>query len=181
VSFELKPTLPQILILLGPNGVGKTTIGQMLQTAFECEFVSIELFFMQHYPSYEEYRQHRQQAYLDFEQYLRALVARAEKHPLVFEEVGASEVSFKLISNLQRDYRVSLVSVMASEATCLERVKARGSQANFPKSPGFVLEVRNRYLNETFARYQFSLTLENEGLSLEQVAELFRPLLGESL
>lgn len=178
--FELKPTLPQILILLGPNGVGKTTIGQMLQTVFECEFVSIELFFMQRYSSYEEYRQHRQQAYADFEQHLGALVARAEKHPIVFEEVGASEVSFKLISNLQSDYRVSLVSVMASESTCLQRVKARGGHSNFPKSPEFVLEVRNRYVNETSARYQFNLTLENEGLSLKQVAELFRPLLGES-
>jgi shikimate kinase len=180
VVFELKPTLPQILILLGPNGVGKTTIGQMLQTVFECEFVSIELFFMRRYPSYEEYRQHRQQAYADFEQHLGGLVARAEKHPIVFEEVGASEVSFKLISNLQRDYRVSLVSVMASEPTCLQRVKARGSHSNFPKSSEFVREVRNRYVNETFARYQFARALENEGLSLKQLAELLRPLLGES-
>lgn len=173
----MEQSVPQILILIGPNGVGKTTIGQMLVDIFSCKFIGIETFFMARYCSYQEYRLHREEGYAEFEKKIREAVVNSNEETIVFEEAGASDISFKLISNLQQDYRVALVDVLVSEQACVERVHSQGTTANFPKTEASVIAVRNRHLQEIVLRYNFDLTIENENLSLKEVQEQFQHLL----
>ncbi len=153
------PDYPQIVILLGPNGVGKTTLGQMLERTFRCRFVSLERFFLDRYASYAEYRANRPAAYAAFEQHVADLV---NGQPLVFEEVGLSDLAQGLIGNLQGRFRVALVGVLAPEAICQQRVAQRGLTSNYPKSPAFVRDTYQRF-QASAGRYRLDLEVQNLG------------------
>lgn len=165
----------QILILLGANGAGKTTIGRMLATRFGGHFFSPEEFFMARYPTLEDYRADRDTVYHALEEHVRAAV---QETVVILEEVGLSDVSRTMIEHLQRDYRVRLVKVMADEAICLRRVAARGTHHNFPKAPDFVTYVHDAFLKQ--AIYPFDLEIQNEDLSEDEIYQLFEPLFADT-
>jgi|SRR6185436_11040600 len=153
-----------IIILLGPNGAGKSTAGHILQNHFRCSFLSLEEFFLERYQTYENYAAHRPEAYQLFEGEVHSFI-RSGKKPVVFEEIGLGQESQTLIQALQRDFRVKLVCLLASESTCVQRVAARGTQRNFPKTIESVKSVRERFLAESATRYHFDLVIENENIS----------------
>ena len=169
------PDYPQIVILLGPNGVGKTTLGQMLERNFSCAFLSLETLLLERYPSYEVYRANRPAAYRAFEQAVGEQVM-ASTVPLVFEEVGLNEVSQHLIGNLQARFRVALVRVTAPEEVCQQRVARRDPASNYPKSPAFVRDTYHRFA-ATARRFTFTLEAQNLGRQPDELAEAFSGLL----
>ncbi len=167
------PDYPQIVILLGPNGVGKTTLGQMLECHFRCRFLSLERFFLDRYASYAAYRANRAAAYAAFEQHVADQV---NGQTLVFEEIGLSDPAQALIGNLQRQFRVALVGVLAPEAVCQERVARRGLDSNYPKSPAFVRDTYQRFAANA-GRYAFDREVQNSGGPPEDLAGEFSELL----
>lgn len=160
----------EILILLGPNGAGKTTIGRMLARRFGCQFFSPEEFFMSRYATLEEYRADREAAYRALEQQIRTA---AQQTVVVVEEVGLSDVSRAMIENLQRDYEARLIKITVDEATCLQRVEARGTTHNFAKTPDFVSYVHEAF--HTQAIYPFDLEIQNKNLTEEAITQIFLP------
>ena len=159
---------PNVIILLGPSGAGKTTVGRFLEQHFACVFLSLEEFFLTRYPSYEQYRSHREDAYQRFEHLVYHTLQTSGK-PVVFEEVGLSQVSQTLIRNIQHRCHTVLVQVMAQEALCVHRVATRSTSGNFPKTPEIVQRVHRQFLAEVRARYTFAVELENEHLSKEEL------------
>jgi shikimate kinase len=159
---------PDVIILLGPSGAGKTTIGRFLEHHFACVFLSLEEFFLTRYPSYEQYRSHREDAYHLFEHLVYDTLQTSGK-PVVFEEVGLSSISQMLIGNVQQHCHTVLVQVMAEEALCMHRVVTRSTSSNFPKTPETVQRVHRQYLAEAPARYTFALEIENEDVSEEEL------------
>lgn len=77
--------MPQLILLLGPNGVGKTTVGQALQQQYDCTFVGIEQFFPARYPREEELSWNMEAAAEAFKEHLLEK-QRVSRHPVVFEE-----------------------------------------------------------------------------------------------
>ena len=163
-------TETQIIILLGPNGAGKTTIGRLLAKRFDAQFFSPEEFFMTRYATIDDYRADRDAAYRALEEQIRTA---AQETVVILEEVGLSDVSRTMIESLQRDYAVRLIKVMADEATCLQRVEARGTTHNFAKAPDFVSYVHDAFLKH--AIYPFDLALENKNLTEDEVYQIFQP------
>ena len=80
--------LPHIIILLGPNGVGKSHICRIISAQGLCEYFSIEEVFMDKYKSLANFQQHRDEAYQYFENIIRS--ANTEK-VIIFEESGISD------------------------------------------------------------------------------------------
>ena len=52
------------LILVGPNGVGKSHVGIVLARHFLCEYVSVEGFFKDRYPDADAFRSDQTNAYV---------------------------------------------------------------------------------------------------------------------
>lgn len=164
-----------IIILPGPNGAGKSTAGHLLQNHFGCSYLSLEEFFLERYQTYDNYAAHRAEAYQLFEGEVRSCL-RSDKKSVVFEEIGLGQESQALIQALQHDFRVKLVCLLASESTCVQRVAARGTQRNFPKTTESVKSVRERFLAESATRYHFDLVIENENISEQDLARRFEEL-----
>jgi hypothetical protein len=93
------------------------------------------------------------------------------------EEVGLSDISRAMIENLQREYAVRLIKIMADESTCLQRVEARGTTHNFAKAPDFVSYVHDAFLKN--AIYPFDLEIQNKNLSEDEISQLFQPFFAE--
>jgi hypothetical protein len=102
--------LPDFLILIGPNAVGKSHVGAVLAANFICEFVSIERFFKNRYSTQAAFRADEAVAYLAFREYLLETLKQTGR-PVVFEQVALSEHEQVLIAALQRDYRTVLGGV----------------------------------------------------------------------
>lgn len=112
---------PEILLLLGPNGVGKTTIGHLLQQEYKCKFIGIEQFFLERYPTPEDLGNHFQEAVEEFKSYLVDAV-QSHSYPILFEETGVNDLLFSMIQDLSVSYRMVIVHIKAKETVCQKRV-----------------------------------------------------------
>lgn len=166
--------------MLGPNGAGKSTAGHILQDHFGCSYLSLEEFFLERYQTYDNYAAHRPEAYQLFEGEIRSCL-RSGKKPVIFEEIGLGAEGQALIQALQSDFQVKIVCLLASESTCVQRVLARGTQRNFPKTIESVKSVRERFLREAATRYAFDLMIENENISEQNLARQFAEWLKQTL
>ena len=163
---------PEFVILVGPNGVGKSHVGRVLAQNFDCSFVSIEEFFTRRYPSHVAYRADHRNAYEAFRKLLERTLQQTRR-TVVFEQVGLSRVDQELIAGVQQDHEVVLVEVIADLDTALARVAARGTTSNFPKTPESVRRVWELYLAEARPRYSFATKVVNENLSQEDLCARF--------
>ena len=161
----------QFLVLIGLNGTGKTTVGQLLDRHFNCRFVSIENFFQREFG--EQFRGNEEKAYPRLERLLRETLA-TEGVPVVFEEVGVNPHAQTMIARLQEDSHVAFVEVVASETECLKRVANRPEGSNFPKDPARMRRVRQLYFEGGRERYPFRFSLDTETLSEDDIIEKFR-------
>ncbi len=135
---------PELMLLLGPNGVGKTTIGQMLEQQYHCKFVGIEQFFMSRYPNPKDLADDMQGAVAEFRKHLLQMV-QDSRHPVIFEETGVNPFLLSLIQQLSTECSMVTIHIQASETICQERVVRRGSAANYAKNPKFVAEKRAEF------------------------------------
>jgi hypothetical protein len=141
-----------------------------LEQQYNCLFLSLEEFFLARYPSYDQYRSHREEAYQLFEQLVDSTVQDANK-PIVFEEVGISSNSQMLIQNIQQKYNTVFVKVIASERLCINRITTRSTSSNFAKTPETVQRVHRQFLTEVSTRYPFAVEIENENISKEGICK----------
>jgi shikimate kinase len=161
LMVDLMPHFPQVIILLGPCGAGKTTVCRLLAERIGARFLDLEGFGLERYPTYDLYRANREQLYRDFTAFVEVSIADTQR-PVVFEEVGLSPLSQQLIARMQQGYRAVLIALLASEETCVERVAARGIAANFPKSPELVRRIHAEFLEQAYPRYTFACEIQND-------------------
>ena len=170
---------PDFLILIGPNGGGKSFVGRTLASRFPAVFASIEEFFMAKYGTQEAFRSDQPAAYRALCEQLNRMRSDSGQ-TVIFEQVGLSEEEKTLIASLVTDRRTVLVEVIVDLETSMNRINDRGTSANFQKTPDSILRVRNLYFAEARPLYQFSLEIQNVGLSENEICAMFVPILGPS-
>ncbi len=166
----MKTGKPDLAILLGPNGVGKTHICHVLERNGLFRFYSIEEFLIGKYKSLSNFQRHREEGYVQFEKVIHS--ARDGK-PIIFEESGISDEATRMIGRLKKDYAVRLISVSANLDLCIGRVERRGIESNFPKSAEFVKDSFDKWESKAKSKYVFDMEIVNNNLSDRAIVKLF--------
>lgn len=125
--------MKSVLLLVGPKGAGKTTIGQLLALELGVRFLRVEPLFLQVRsalgPAHPDYERR------GFEAVVSALVDALAGHDTVcLESTGASEHLPWLLSEIRKVARLHLVRVRASPAQCLDRIRGRDASLHIPVS-----------------------------------------------
>lgn len=159
-----------LICLLGPNGVGKTTLGKLLERQRGWPFLSCEGFFLSQYATLDDYYANRDEAYRSFDDLIRTTLGSGPR-PLVIEEVGMSPPSQQLLRGLLADHRVGMVRLTAQPRLCATRVAARGTAENYPKDPAFVQSTWARFEELVPTLYTFDLVLDTTAATPEQLSD----------
>jgi len=123
----------KVIVLVGPKGAGKTTIGCFLAAKLGIDFVCVEPLFLDararlgaSHPDLER---------KGFESALAKLSgALARSKVVCFDSTGASAYFPWLLSELGKLARVVLVRVLADPAQCIERIHKRDASLHIPLS-----------------------------------------------
>jgi shikimate kinase len=125
--------MKQIIVLVGPKGSGKSTIGDLLATELGIHFLRVEPLFLgvrtQFGASHPQYEQH------GFDLVLKSLRDALQQHDTVcFETTGASAHVPWLLSDLEKHARVLAVHILLEPDQCLERIRGRDASIHMPVS-----------------------------------------------
>ena len=166
--------MKRILLLVGPKGSGKSTIGDLLQTELGIRFVRIEPLFLQvraeigaSHPDYER---------RGYQAVLTCLADELTRHEtLCIETTGASAHTAWLLAELGRIALVLPIQVQAELPQCVDRIHTRDTSIHIPVSDDQVERI-----NALAATVEFpwAACIDNRGpLNRSAVLETFRPLL----
>lgn len=145
MSQVVHPTAsPWIVVLVGPKGSGKTTIGRMLEARSGVVFLEAEAIALRVLADHdgtidERYARRALTAIVD----AATELARA-RHVVVIETTGASDHADWFLDELRRRCRVSLVRVHATVETCAGRIAARDRARHVPVDPALIRAMHAR-------------------------------------
>lgn len=132
-----------VVVLVGPKGSGKTHIGTLLREKLGIPFLRVEPIFLANMRTSA-----LTGAALDAEGYAMVLRAvdgvLATERRVVIESTGASDAFPAFLDALRERCEVRLVSVRASPARCLERVRTRDRTLHIPVSDERVEAINAR-------------------------------------
>lgn len=125
--------MKHVLVLVGPKGAGKTTIGQVLAADLGLHFIRVEPLFVgvrarlgASHPQFEP---------AGFQAVLSAVRDALNRDDVVcFETTGASPQVGSLLKALQSEATVLLIRVLAEPEQCLTRIHARDASIHIPVS-----------------------------------------------
>jgi shikimate kinase len=132
--------LKRVLVLVGPKGAGKSTIGNLLDRTLGVRFVRVEPVFLaikealgSAHPDYER---------RGFEAVLARLTSElTAADTICFESTGASREFAWLLSELRKLARVLPVHVLAEPSQCLDRIHRRDASIHIPVSDDQVSRI----------------------------------------
>ena len=164
----------KLIILIGPNGVGKTTIGSYLEKYLGMHFLRIEEFWLSRYETIEDIYAALEEAYELFESHLHSEMPKTNK-TVVFEAGGRNEYALRMILKLEKAYDAILVKVSAEYDTCLKRVLSRGTKSNFPKDEAYVQKCHSEFKDIYQHKYDFRFEIiNNDGVTHNEIIDIFR-------
>lgn len=160
VGYRARMRRARVLLLVGPKGSGKSTIGRALADGKRIRFVEVEAIARAVLAERGNVIDERY-ARAAFEAILEELAGLERAHEvLVVETTGASEESNDFLEELRARYRVLLVRIRAEENLCTARICARDPAAQIAVHGDLVKEMHRRTLA---LAWPWSLTVENDG------------------
>lgn len=132
--------MKQIVVLVGPKGAGKSTIGRLLADELGINFIRVEPLFL-------EVRSRLGANHPDFERQGFERVLDTVRHALrnhdeiCFESTGASPHVAWLLSELARSARVLPIRILVESNQCLERIHRRDASVHIPVSDNDVERI----------------------------------------
>lgn len=149
----------QVVVLVGPKGSGKTTIGQFLADELGIAFLRVEPLFLETRARLGA--GHPDPDRLGFEAVLAGLAALLhDGGAACLESTGASPHFPWFLSEIARLARVSLVRVVADPAQCLARIRGRDAAAHIPVSDGDIERINARAARVTLP---WDAVIDNRG------------------
>lgn len=125
--------MKQVIVLVGPKGAGKTSIGEFLSGELGIRFLSVEPLFLEARARLGA--SHPDPDRLGFEAVLASLAALLRECDVAcLESTGASPHFPWLLAEMGKLARVALVRVLADPAQCIARIRGRDALAHIPAS-----------------------------------------------
>lgn len=173
-----EPAPKQLLILVGPKGSGKTTLGRMLEQRLGACFVHVEPIAQRVLAECEGVLDERC-ARRTIHAILEELTTEAAHHDLlILESTGASSETAAFFDALRARFEVLFVRVHAQRATCDARLKSRDQSDHVPLPDALISRM---YELSSGLSLPWDLELDNDlGLDARSVADAVRPLLRDN-
>lgn len=112
------------IILIGPKGSGKTSIGVMAAKNSNIKFLRVESIWLSLNPGEDGWQRVEEEIDKQFQ----------KDETVIIESLGVGEGFDRLHAALKEKYEVKLIKVYADLSTCLTRVKNRDSSDHIPVS-----------------------------------------------
>ena len=151
-----------VIVLVGPKGAGKSTVGRLLEESEGVLFVDVEGIFRNLAdPS---------NVIAGYEQVGREVSKRLESARAVsIELTGAARETPELLRHLRRRHAVRMVRLTAPLAVCLRRIRQRDASRHLPSSEELVRKVHA--ISEALP-WEFDITVDTSLLPAAEVAEI---------
>ncbi len=165
----------RMVVLVGPKGSGKTTIGRMLERHPGVHFLNVETIARRVLEAMgkvidENYARRA------FDEILSAIRSIEEQHEvIVIETTGASEETPRFLAALGERYDLRLVRIHARPETCAARIHSRDQSAQIQVSAELIEEMLKRSMALSLP---WDLEIDNDpAMPAEEVERAFAPLL----
>jgi shikimate kinase len=167
----------RVILLVGPKGAGKSTLGHLIQEELDVRFVRVEPLFL-------AVRAELGASHSDFERCgFQAVVERLRDElrshdTICFESTGASDLLESVIAKLAPVATVLPVKAQADPEQCLERVRTRDRSIHMPVLDDQVSTINARAM---LCDLPWAATIDNRGpLDRDAVLATIRRLLEQT-
>jgi cytidylate kinase len=154
-----------IVLLVGPKGAGKTTIGALLARELQVAFLRVEPIYLRTIHAHPDLPQTELEP-LGFGAILAAVDDLARTSRVVcFESTGTAGYFPEFLRRLRARYRVYLIRVFAPLEECRWRVLHRDATNHIPVSDDRLQEINRRAAGVMLA---WDLEIDNSGTDNER-------------
>lgn len=164
----------RILVLVGPKGCGKTTLGRWLEERAGVSFLEVEAIARR---VLEERGGPIDEAYARacFDAIRAAIDETRDSEVMAFETTAASEETSSFLDGLREAHDVRLIRVRASADVCAHRIRSRDSSRQVEVSEDLVRQMHRR--TESLD-WEWDLEIDNDaGVGIAQFLQLATPFL----
>jgi shikimate kinase len=169
--------MKRLLILVGPKGSGKTTIGSLVARYLPIHFFRVEPVFIQNQA--DGALEGEALVRRGFDRVARRLDELFEEHSMVMiESTGAHPQFSELLAGYREKYELKLIRLRVPLRACEERARARDSRDHLAVS-----DDRLKEINAIADRLELAwdLELDNSGPATnDEILRAFEPLLTDS-
>lgn len=165
---------PEIIILIGPKGAGKSYIGRLIEKTYGCHFLHVELIFLDVQKRGLPFEEYVTTGYRLVHEAVEALVQ--QKQCVIFETIGIADAFLELLTSLKKKYVVCLIQVRVPLHTALERVLSRDQTHQIQLDKEVIVHMNEQSLR---VKLEYDLILENEQATdaqlLQQLDTIWTP------
>lgn len=148
---------PEIIVLVGPKGAGKSSIGRLIEKTYGCLFLHVELIFLDVQKRGLPFEEYVSTGYHLVQEAVEALVQ--QKQCVIFETIGVADAFLELLTSLKKKYSVFLIQIRVPSHVALERVLSRDQTHQIQLEKEVIAHMNEQSLQMKLA---YDLILENE-------------------